>query len=60
MVVIGQHIPKALAFRRHSQRRGAVMPPQQIAVPFLQGKQAVLYILMRFYMVRFNEIKIHW
>ena len=57
VVVINQHIPKALAFRRHQQRRGAVMPPQQVAVPFLQGKQAVLYILMRFGSVRFNEIK---
>ena len=41
VVVINQHIPKALAFRRHQQRRGAVMPPQQVAVPFLQGKKAV-------------------
>ena len=57
VVVINQHIPKALAFRRHQQRRGAVMPPQQVAVPFLQGKQAVLYILMRFGSVRFNEMK---
>lgn len=60
VVVINQHIPKALAFRRHQQRRGAVMPPQQVAVPFLQGKQAVLYILMRFGSVRFNEMKRHW
>ena len=41
MITIGQNVLKAIAFSRHQKRTASIMPPEQVAVTFLQCKQTI-------------------